>query len=162
AKQLALPPHRFVFVPGNHDISWNKCREIELQLDDGMFPASELRARFDEVKLAHFEKFIRDVHGGKARHEVDGAAVTSLAHGVYVHDFADLGVSVAALNACERESHRKEDHTGALSAAQAQAVLDHWRTASAGLIRLAAVHHNPASMASPAIDQWLGFLRAST
>jgi 3',5'-cyclic AMP phosphodiesterase CpdA len=162
AHQLGLSPHRFVFVPGNHDISWTKCREIEGQLDDGAFPASELRARLDDVKLAHFEKFLRDVHGGKARHEVDGAAVTSLAHGVFVHDFADLGVSVAALNSCERESHRKEDHVGALSAAQAQAVLDHWRQAPAALIRLAAVHHNPASMASPAIDQWLGFLRTSS
>lgn len=159
ARQLALPPHRFVFVPGNHDISWTKCREVEGQLEDGAFPASDLRARLDEVKLAHFEKFIRDVHGGKARHEVDGAAVTSLAHGVFLHDFADLGISVAALNSCERESHRKADHVGALSATQAQAVLDHWRTSSAGLIRLAVVHHNPAAMTSTAIDQWLGFLR---
>jgi len=68
---------------------------------------------------------------------------------------------VVALNSCERESHRKEDHVGALSAAQAQAVLDHWRQSPAALIRVAAVHHNPATMASPAIEQWLGFLRSS-
>ena len=162
AHELALPAHRLVFVPGNHDISWTKCREVEGQLQDGEFPDDELRVRLDGVKLAHFEKFIRDVYGGKARHEIDGAAVTSLAHGVFIHDFPDLGVSVAALNSCERESHRKEDHVGAVSAAQAQAVLDHWRTSPAQSIRLAAVHHNPASMASPAIEQWLGFLRSSS
>jgi hypothetical protein len=161
ARELALSSHRFVFVPGNHDISWTRCREVEGQLDDGAFPASELRARLDDVKLAHFEKFLCDVHGGQARHEVDGAAVTSLGHGVFVHDFADLGVSVAALNSCERESHRKADHVGMLSAAQAQAVLDHWRTTAAGLIRVAAVHHNPATMAPAAIEDWLTFLRTS-
>jgi hypothetical protein len=37
---------------------------------------------------------------------------------------------VAALDSCERESHRKADHAGMLSDAQAQAVLDHWRTSS--------------------------------
>lgn len=162
AGHLELPSHRFVFVPGNHDVSWTRCREIEGQLEDGAFPPSELRARLDEVKLAHFEKFIRDVHGGQARHEVDGASVTSLSHGVFVHDFPDLGLSVAALNSCERESHRREDHVGAMTDAQAQAVLDHWRRTPAELIRLVAVHHNPASMASPAIEQWLGFLRSST
>ena len=66
---------------------------------------------------------------------------------------------MAALNSCERESHRKADHVGALSAVQAQAVLDHWRTSPAERIRIAAVHHNPAAMASAAIDQWLAFLR---
>jgi hypothetical protein len=159
-RQLALSPHRFVFVPGNHDISWTKCSMVEGQLKDGEFPDSELRARLDAVKLAHFEKFVRDLHGGKARHEVDDAAVTSLPYGVFVHDFPDLGVSVAALNSCERESHRKEDHVGAMSAEQAQAVLDHWSRSGTELIRIAAVHHNPATLASAAIDQWLGFLRS--
>lgn len=162
AQQLALLPHRFVFVPGNHDVSWTKCREVEGQLEDGAFPDSDLRARLDAVKLAHFEKFIRDVHGGRAREDVDGASVTSLPHHAFVHDFPDLGVSLAALNSCERESHRKQDHVGAISASQTQAVLDHWRRAPSELIRIVAVHHNPASMASPAIEQWLGFLRAST
>jgi 3',5'-cyclic AMP phosphodiesterase CpdA len=161
ARELALSTHRFVFVPGNHDISWTKCREIEGQLEDGAFPARELRARLDAVKLAHFEGFIREVHGGKARHEVDGAAVTSLGHGVFLHDFPDLGISVAALNSCERESHRKEDHVGAIGEGQAQAVLDHWRTTPDELIRIVAVHHNPSTMASAAIKQWLEFLRSS-
>lgn len=35
-----------------------------------------------------------------------------------------------------------------------------WRGAPAERIRIAAVHHNPASMASPAIDQWLDYLRS--
>jgi 3',5'-cyclic AMP phosphodiesterase CpdA len=160
AEQLALPPHRFVFVPGNHDISWTKCRMVEDQLKDGEFPEVELRTRLDTVKFTHFDKFIRDVHGGRPRHEVHGASVTSLPYGVFIHDFADLGLSVAALNSCERESHRKEDHVGSMSAAQAQAVLDHWRGSRSEVIRIAAVHHNPAALASAAIDQWLAFLRS--
>jgi hypothetical protein len=109
---FTLLPHRFVFVPGNHDVSWTKCREVEGQLEDGAFPDSDLPARLDAVKLAHFEKFIRDVHGGRAREDVDGASVASLSHHVFVHDFPDLGVSLAALNSCERESHRKQGHVG--------------------------------------------------
>ena len=160
ARELAVLPHRFVFVPGNHDISWTRCSSAEAELKEkyggATIPEAELRARLDAVKFTHFENFLRDVNGGKARHEVDGAVVTSLAHGAFIHDFPDLGVSVAALNSCERESHRKEDHVGALSAAQVQAVLDHWSTASAELIHIAAVHHDPATMASAVIEQWLG------
>src|SRR5678816_4186113 len=33
------------FVPGNHDVSWTRCKEIEGQLHDGMFGARELRER---------------------------------------------------------------------------------------------------------------------
>ncbi|HEX8107858.1 MAG TPA: metallophosphoesterase [Kofleriaceae bacterium] len=161
ARELKLLPHRFVFVPGNHDISWTKCRLVELQLEDGVFPPHELRARLDDVKFEHFETFVRDVYGGKARHEVKGAAVTPLLRGAFIHDFADLGVSVAALNSCERESHRKEDHVGAMSDLQAQAVLDYWRKTPTELIRVLAVHHNPAAMATSAIEQWLEFLRSS-
>jgi 3',5'-cyclic AMP phosphodiesterase CpdA len=64
ANELGLSPHRFVFVPGNHDISWTKCREIEGQLEDSTFPASELRDRLDAVKLLHFEGFVSAVNGG--------------------------------------------------------------------------------------------------
>lgn len=161
ASELELPLHRFVFVPGNHDISWNKCREAEGQLDDGTFPASELRARLDDVKLVHFEKFICDLHNGRSSRDAAGITVTPLSHGASVHDFLELGVSVAALNSCERESHRRDDHVGALGAEQVHAVLDYWRGAPAHLIRIMALHHNPAVMTSPAIEQWLGFLRNS-
>src|SRR3979409_2527589 len=60
AQRLALPSQRFVFVPGNHDISWTKCREVEGQLEDGEFPSSELRSRLDKIKLTRFEEFICD------------------------------------------------------------------------------------------------------
>jgi hypothetical protein len=123
AGELALPTHRLVFVPGNHDVSWTQCRTVAGQLADGEFEPGELRDRLDRAKFAHFERFLRDLHGDRAPHEVDGAAATVLAHGASVHDFAELGVSVAALNSCERESHRTEDHVGSLG--QAQALLDH-------------------------------------
>jgi 3',5'-cyclic AMP phosphodiesterase CpdA len=159
ARELALPSRCFVFVPGNHDVSWTQCRNVEAQLDDEEFPASELRSRLDAVKFAHFERFVRDFHGGKAQHEVEGSAVSVLPRGAFLHDFPELGVSIAALNSCERESHRKEDHVGSISTEQAQAILDHWLGAPAGRIRIAAVHHNPSSMASAAIQHWLAFLR---
>lgn len=159
ARELALPSRCFVFVPGNHDISWTQCRIVEAQLDEEESPASELRGRLDTVKFAHFEQFVRNFHGGKPRHEVEGGAVSELPRGAFIHDFPELGVSIAALNSCERESHRKEDHVGLISREQAQVVLDHWLGAPAGRIRIAAVHHNPSSMASAAINQWLAFLR---
>ncbi|HSR98930.1 MAG TPA: NACHT domain-containing protein [Kofleriaceae bacterium] len=171
AAQLELPRSAVVFVPGNHDVSWTRCKEIEGQLHDGLVTPAELRARFDTVKLARFDDMVaRFYDPSLPRHDGPGAgparpasagAVTALPRGAYVHDFERLGVSIAALDSCEVESHRDADHRGTIGEDQAQAVLAHWRNGGSPpeRLRILAVHHNPVPTIPPAIREWRDWLR---
>src|SRR5262245_22693523 len=169
--RLGVARSAVVFVPGNHDVSWTRCKEIEGQLHDGLFPASELRARLDAVKLLRFDDMVARFYDPELpRH--DGAApgparpataghVTALARGAYVHDFDEHALSIAALDSCEVESHRDDDHRGTIGEDQAQAVLAHWRDDTAHLerIRVLAVHHNPVPTIPASIREWRDWLR---
>src|SRR5512140_1713683 len=168
---LELPRSRVVFVPGNHDVSWTRCKEVEGQLLDGLFAESDLRARLDAIKLARFDDMVARFYDpalgphagagpGPGRPTAAGA-VTALPRGAYVHDFEELAVSVAALDSCEVESHRDEDHRGHVGKEQAQAVLAHWRDGAtpADRIRIVAVHHNPVPTIPAAIREWRDWLR---
>jgi 3',5'-cyclic AMP phosphodiesterase CpdA len=169
--KLGVPRSALVFVPGNHDVSWTRCKEIEGQLQDGLLSASELRVRLDAVKLARFDDMVaRFYDPALPRHDGAGPGparpaaaghVTALAHGAYVHDFDELGLSIAALDSCEVESHREDDHRGFVGEDQAQAVLAHWRddAAPADRIRIIAVHHNPVPTIPAAIREWRDWLR---
>src|SRR5688500_16095907 len=93
--KLGVPRSAVVFVPGNHDVSWTRCKEIEGQLTDGLFSASELRARLDAVKLARFDDMVaRFYDPALPRHDGAGPGparpaaaghVTALPRGAYVH-----------------------------------------------------------------------------
>src|SRR6185436_6555458 len=167
---LGVARSSVVFVPGNHDVSWTRCKEVEGQLHDGLFPTSELRARLDAVKLTRFDDMVArfydpalprndGVGPGPARPAAAGH-VTALARGAYVHDFDDLALSIAALDSCEVESHRDEDHRGTIGEDQAQAVLGHWRDdGTHDRIRILAVHHNPVPTIPAAIREWRDWLR---
>jgi len=169
---LGAPRSSFVFVPGNHDVSWTKCKEVEGRLHDGLFGEPELRGRLDEVKLARFDDMVarfydpslplHDDRGPGPARPATAGRVAALPRGAYIHDFEDLMVSVAALDSCEVESHRREDHRGLVSKEQAQAVLKHWRSeeAPAERIRIVAVHHNPVPTIPPAIREWQDWLRS--
>ncbi|MCP4663802.1 MAG: hypothetical protein GY856_51110, partial [bacterium] len=47
--ELGLGHERFVFVPGNHDVSRYLCRQVALEQDEYGFDDDELRRRLDEV-----------------------------------------------------------------------------------------------------------------
>ena len=140
AGELALDQRRFVFVPGNHDISWPLCKKVEADQEEEGFDESELRKRLDSVKLSRYEDFLRSFYG-----VVDLAEVAlPLGRGAYLYSFSDLRLSVAALNSSERESHRRTDHVGFLSREQAEVLMVEWRSpAKAGLLKIVTVHHNP-------------------
>lgn len=57
---LDLDSSRFVFVPGNHDISWYKCLNAVNDLEEAGRPVDEatLRTRLDEVKLSRYDEFV--------------------------------------------------------------------------------------------------------
>ncbi len=173
---LSLVPSRFVFVPGNHDISWTRCKQelagIDTKIEEGEVKEADRekasREAMDAVKLLRFDEMVAEFYGsddakeaaraGTSRASVSGT--TPLACGAYVHDLPELWVSVAALNSCEQESHRGEDHGGLVSQAQSQDVLDHWRMAAPrDRLRLVAVHHNPVASPPEDVKSWAAWLR---
>ncbi len=165
---LPLERSRVVFIPGNHDVSWTKCSEVQGLISDGVLDEAAGRSRINQVKLLRFDAmvsaFYRNQPYDESQHERSGLPqagdVIALHAGAYIHDFADLEVSVAALNSCEKESHRREDHVGLVSQAQAQAVLDHWsEQPPEARLRVLAVHHNPVPSPPQQVAEWAAWLR---
>ncbi len=151
AGELGLGHERFVFVPGNHDVSRHLCRKVEIDQDDEGFDDGELRRRLDAVKLQRYEGFLKSFYGVDDLDEI----AQPLRRGARLYSFPELRLSVAALDSCEVESHRREDHRGALSREQAQAVLDAWRFGEVkDWLKVVAVHHNPVATVRANVDAW--------
>jgi SAM-dependent methyltransferase/3',5'-cyclic AMP phosphodiesterase CpdA len=145
ATALDLKPRRFVFAPGNHDVSWLLSRHaLELSQERGGGDEAAIRRAMDNAKLARFEAFLVKFYGIRDMAHLENCHALSSA--AWLHYFPDLGLSVAALNSCERESHRPQDHLGQIGSAQAQALMDAWAPAGAW-IKVMLFHHNltPAS-----------------
>lgn len=114
AGELGLAPRYVVFVPGNHDVSWNATKKVVLEQDDEGFGNAERDRRILEVKLKSYERFLEGFYGNDEQRRVQ-----ALGHGAFVHSFPELRVAVAALNSCERESHLVQGgHLGAPACAQ--------------------------------------------
>jgi 3',5'-cyclic AMP phosphodiesterase CpdA len=151
AGELGLDRRRFVFVPGNHDISWTDCKRIVLDQEDQGFDESELRRRMDQVKLGRYEEFLRSFYGVEDLAEV----ALPLGRGAYLYNFTDLQLSVAALNTCEKESHRPADHVGFLSREQAEALMGEWRSSEkSSWLKIVTLHHNPVVTVPSNIASW--------
>lgn len=150
AGELGIEHRRFVFCPGNHDISRPACLKAAADQDIEDFDDDELRRRLDAVKLQFFDEFLERFYG-----EPIAAAAQSLVRGAIVFSFPELPLSIAALNSCEKESHRPEDHVGHLSETQAQALMDHWRAGEVtSWLKVVAVHHNPDVTVPANLDSW--------
>lgn len=150
---LGVESGAIVLTPGNHDVSWPLC-EIEVAQQKILdFDEAELRRRMDEKRFAFYTEFATALGAGSAANRQ-----TPLFTGADVLDF-DFGVSIAALNSCEIESHRDNDHKGVVSADQSQALLDHWGPCGADdTLRIIAVHHNPVPPVQAVVDEWRGDL----
>ncbi len=156
--ELGLAPERFVFVPGNHDVSRFRCQEVAILQEEHGFDSDELRRRMDDVKLRHYDDFLRRFYGVDELDEV----ADPLVHGARLYNYPDLRLSVAALNSCEVESHRSEDHRGVVSKRQAQAVLDAWRLGEMkNRLKIVAVHHNPVATTRNNVESWRDYLRGT-
>jgi 3',5'-cyclic AMP phosphodiesterase CpdA len=152
---LRLPRAHFVFTPGNHDVSWAETRKAEIDQEDEGFDDAELERRFAAVRLARFEAFVAAFHGcERARLP----AVYPLGKSAFAHHFRELSLCVAALDTCERESHRRQG--GYLGEAQAQALLDHLRALPSRWMRVVCMHHNPITPVPGAVQSWVEHLRA--
>ncbi len=150
---LGLPRSRFLFVPGNHDVSWPHCKIAEQQQPIEGFDDAELARRINDVKLQPYRAFLAGFYDC-AQGELEG--VTPLGHDAFVHGFDDLGVSVALLDSCERENHRT--HGGAFGEYQAQALMNVWRQ-DGDRVRIVAIHHNPLAVVPANVTGWLEHLR---
>jgi 3',5'-cyclic AMP phosphodiesterase CpdA len=139
---LGLEPARFVFVPGNHDVSWTRCQRVHGDHADGIIDEAERDRQVHVEKFKFFDGFLREVYGHE-REAIDG--VTRLRHGAWLYDVPSLGLSLAALNSCERETDKV--HGGQLGATQAQRLMDHWRQPARARqpVRIVALHHNPVA-----------------
>lgn len=152
AEALEISPARLLFVPGNHDISWAHCELAEVYQKIDRFDDDELERRIHHDKLAPYRDF-QSAFYKCAPAALTGATALSAgrAH-AFVHAYDDIGVSVAALDSCERETHRV--HGGQLGEVQAQALMDHWRADARAHLRIVAVHHNPVADAPANIAAW--------
>jgi 3',5'-cyclic AMP phosphodiesterase CpdA len=153
---LGLLAGRFVFVPGNHDVNWASCKRAEAELEEREeLTPDRLRRRLDEVKLDVYHDFLKRFHG------VDdlSAIAEPLGRGAHLHRFPDLRLAIAALNSCEQESHRPEDHLGLVSREQAEAALAALsRGELAAWLKILAVHHNPVVTTPANLAAWRRYL----
>jgi hypothetical protein len=147
AHQLSLPTVRFVLLPGNHDISWAACRSVENEQEELGLSDEERDERIHKRKLEQYERMVADLYSFSI------PSTRRLEGGGWLYDFEDLGLSVAALNSCEKETHRKEERYGYLSTAQSQSVLDWWQTEPEGF-RILALHHPPVPTIQANVDVW--------
>lgn len=158
AGELGIEHRRFVFCPGNHDISRPLCRKVAADQEIDEFDDQELRRRLDRVKLRFYAEFLARFYDTPTDTPLGGVA-ESLGHGGFVHDFPGLRLSIAALNSCEKESHRDEDHVGLLSEAQAKALMAYWQQgAVTRWLKIVAVHHNPTVTVPSNISWWRDWL----
>src|SRR4051794_30190932 len=70
AGELGLDRRRFIFVPGNHDVSWPACKKVSADQEEEGFNEDELRKRLDAVKLGRYEEFLRSFYAVKNLAEV--------------------------------------------------------------------------------------------
>lgn len=131
---LQLPARRFVMVPGNHDVNWNKSRAyFEDRAGDGL-PAEE--PYFG--KFAHYKRFFDAFYEGE-----DGIGFTE-EEPWSLFEMPDLGVVVAGMDSAFAESHRDEDHHGFLGERQIRAFAGRLRAfKERGYLRIGVLHHDP-------------------
>ncbi len=156
AGELGLEPQRFVFCPGNHDVSRAASHKVELDQAIEDFDDAELRRRIDAVKLKFYDDFVRRFYG-----EPPEAVAQPLGFGAFVYAYPRLRLSVAALNSCEKESHRAGDHVGHVSADQAQALMDFWQAGEVTRsLKIVVVHHNPTMTVMSNVASWRDWLKS--
>jgi 3',5'-cyclic AMP phosphodiesterase CpdA len=148
--EFEISKRHVVVVPGNHDISWFDCKRVIVDQEEQGIDDDELRRRLDNAKLKKFVDFQLRLYGVDELTEI----ADSLVHHGYMRELevGGLDLSLAALNSCEAESHRKEDHYGCLSRAQVQAAMDRWLHDD-GRLRLICLHHNPEGFPADAQSQ---------
>jgi hypothetical protein len=93
-----LDDGRFIFVPGNHDVSWPLCEMETIQQKLKKFSDEELRRRMDATKFKFYDDLLTRIYG-QPLSALPGRR--ELAHGGWLHDFPEPRLSIVTLNTCE-------------------------------------------------------------
>ncbi|GAA3030903.1 eIF2A-related protein [Streptosporangium longisporum] len=145
AEGLGLGNDRVAMVPGNHDISWKKCRAY---FDD---------CAGDEInpvppywpKWMPFFRMFSQFYIGIPGIEFPKDQPWSL------FEMPELNTVVAGLNSTMAESHRDPDHYGFCGEEQLRWFADRLRAyAGRGWLRIGVMHHNPV-IVDPEDDAFL-------
>jgi 3',5'-cyclic AMP phosphodiesterase CpdA len=140
-KEFRINTDQLVIIPGNHDVSWAECRKAEIDFDTYAWDEQRLREEMNKVKFMHFDSFLTQLYGkpqSLLKH------VSELGDNGRLFDFPEFNLSVAALNSCEKESHRLGDHIGCLYKRQAEMIWNAWQdSCQSSRVRIICVHHNP-------------------
>jgi predicted MPP superfamily phosphohydrolase len=130
---LGVPRSQFVFLPGNHDVSWEACKKYF----DGNEDKRDLKydSALEIKKLEQFNVFATKFYGA------DLPQVENLAHGAVLYTYAESGLCIVALNSCEQETDKK--HLGVVSKEQAKPVMKSLRdrTELKDYVKILALHH---------------------
>ena len=145
---FSLARSRFVFLPGNHDVSWKACEDWfkKNKLKDG-----EYNPVLAATKFQAYTDFKRKFYGS------DRPKDFSLDRGASITEFSSLKMCVGALNSSEAETHQK--HIGVVSETQAQAMMDQLRSSDyQGCLKILAVHH-PINSSPDKAQAWISRLK---
>lgn len=146
---FGLPREKFVFSPGNHDISWQACRIIEGIAKYDKWPHDKYLEELNKKKLERFRDFLKEFYGKE-----NPLPFIALTNDSVVYEWPELGLSVASLNSCEKESHKDADHVGHIGMDQLVALKRHWSGHDGTVCRIVALHHNPFPNFESVAEQW--------
>lgn len=156
ANKLKIDRFKFVFVPGNHDVSWTACKHVEIDQQDQGFTDEEFTTKINKIKFKNFKDFAEGFYGIPL--EKRGRPIN---YESYINNIDDLKLSIVSLNSCEIESHRKKDHIGFLSDDHAQSLLSEWLSDKYDpYIKIIALHHNPVPTVPVNVEQGMKHLEA--
>jgi hypothetical protein len=145
---LGIAPSAFVFLPGNHDVSWQACQDyFKANPDKRVLLYDPLVA---QTKLRHFNDFRVNFYGKENRPEI-----IPLERGASLYTFDSKGLCIVALNSCEQETDQR--YGGVVSEEQARKVMDIIRQDYQNYIKIVALHHPINSTADKAAP-WKNFL----
>ena len=121
-----------MIVPGNHDVSWSKCRGyFALCEGDEIEPVKPYWPKLEPF-AAMFRRFYSDVPGATFPPDQPWT----------IFEIPELRTVVAGLNSVMAETH--EDHYGSCGEEQLRSVASALRPREAeGWLRIGVLHHNP-------------------
>jgi 3',5'-cyclic AMP phosphodiesterase CpdA len=137
AVDLDVPPGRIVVVPGNHDVSWLKCRHMFEECEAyGETPTAPYFQKYGP-----WQRFFNDLY-----QELPAAQrkpVFNEKQPWTTYTFPDLDLQVIGLNSCWLERHGEdEEHFGWVDLDSLTAMLDAIRV-SPQPMKVALAHHHP-------------------
>ena len=127
---LGVDRSNFLFLPGNHDVSWVEC--------ENFFKSRHIEnlSKYDkEIDIEKFEQFNRFKN---EFYEKDMPGIVK-DYGVFIYLYEQFRLCIVALNSCELITHKY--HVGHISEYQAKIVIDLLNEDYKDYIKIIVLHH---------------------